>query len=406
VSLRIGAVVLLAVTLSSSPPSATGEEAESKALAAIEGRVTDASGKPVLGAHVDFGRSGAFDPFGPDQVSGPVKTAADGSFRITPRASSMSREYTLLRVRAEGYIAQLTRVRVDHRGLWWRRIPGPGGPEPDPETEYTDGPIAIELRAMKALFAGRVLDAETRAPVAGVRCVVSNDEAVTDGEGHFQIPLAAGGFRVWLSTGSYSKSTWVNTADGNVERALLLHRGRRTLKVRVVDSEGRPVDSPELAVAAEEDGNIEARRTGNAEGLVELSGLSAGPFAFVAHSLSHGFGVRRGVTPGVEPTTITLVPGVPLRLRVTDENGLPLVRRRLKCSLVRIGDCVVDPQWPVAAGGATYLNDTYTDKNGNADLVVPSDRFALDILSDRLESGRLAHDASKDGSETAVALGW
>jgi hypothetical protein len=206
--------------------------------------------------------------------------------------------------------------------------------------------------------------------------------------------------------GSYSKSTWVNTVDGNVAKTLLLHRGRRTLKVRVVDSEGRPVDSPELAVAAEDDGNIEARRTGNAEGLVELSGLSSGPFALVAHSLPHGFGVRRGVTPGGEPTTITLVPGVPLRLRVIDEAGLPLFRRRLRCSLMRIDDCVLDPQWPVAAGGVTYSNDVYTDKNGNTDLIVPSGRFELDIESDRLESGRLSHDASKDGSETTVALGW
>jgi len=39
-------------------------------------------------------------------------------------------------------------------------------------------------------------------------------------------------------------------------------------------------------------------------------------------------------------------------------------------------------------------------------LLVPSGRFELDIESDRLESGRLAHDASKDGSETVIALGW
>jgi hypothetical protein len=112
------------------------------------------------------------------------------------------------------------------------------------------------------------------------------------------------------------------------------------------------------------------------------------------------------VTPGGEPTTITLAPGVQLRLRVTDEAGLPLLRRRLKCSVVRIDDLVIDPQWPVAAGGATYVNDVHTDKNGNAELTIPSGRIELDILSDRLESGRLAHDTSKDGNETVIALGW
>jgi len=73
---------------------------------------------------------------------------------------------------------------------------------------------------------------------------------------------------------------------------------------------------------------------------------------------------------------------------------------------MRIDDCVLDPQWPVAAGGVTYSNDIYTDKNGNTDLIVPSGRFELDIESDRLESGRLSHDASKDGSDTVIALGW
>jgi hypothetical protein len=121
-----------------------------------------------------------------------------------------------------------------------------------------------------------------------VRVVVSDDEAITDGEGRFRIPRANAGSRVWLTTGGYSKWTWVDTINGSVDRTLVLQRGPRTLKVRVVDSAGETVASPGLDVAAEDDGNIEARRTGNAEGIVELSGLSSGPFALLAHSLPQG----------------------------------------------------------------------------------------------------------------------
>jgi hypothetical protein len=399
VNVRIGAVVFFSASLVSA--SVAAEEPSSGI--AIEGHVIDATGKPVANALVDEAIHGYFHSVRVDDISRPVRTDENGSFRIVPRVSSMHGDSTTLRVRAQGCVAQQLSVRVDGNALRWRVLSGPG----TRATEETDRPIVVTLSAMRALLRGTIIDAEARAPVEGVRVLAGQDEALTDEQGRFRIPLPAGSYPVWLVTPDYSNDVaWVEIADADVEQTFVLRSGRRTLKVRVVDPKGRPVASPRVVLAAGDDGNIEAEREGDADGTVEFDRLSAGAYTAFGYSLVHGFAVQRDLTPDGEPTTMTLSPGVLLKLRVTDEVGLPLVRRRLMCSLVRINEWTLDrPQSDgFLRGHLLYADGIQTDKYGNVELMVPSGRIELDVAGSS-GYGRLALDTAKDGDQAIIALG-
>jgi RNA polymerase sigma factor (sigma-70 family) len=236
----------------------------------------------------------------------------------------------------------------------------PGNDDPVPP-EYT-----LRVGRSAGTVGGRVED-ESGRPVAGAEVLITVGAmmgesaqretprerpgapseklpvARTDAEGRWAasvVPRGAVDFSLAVRHPGYAEaeSGWVGAAgpasrlpDAGEDLASLVGAGRwvsvlkpaRTLAGRLLDGAGRPVAGARLA--HEPYSNERREEVTDADGAFAFAGLPERPFSFVA--LAAGFApvlVERTPRAGEPPLLISLRPAATLRMRVVDEQGLPV----------------------------------------------------------------------------------
>ncbi|MBM3784040.1 MAG: hypothetical protein FJW30_06745 [Acidobacteria bacterium] len=147
---------------------------------------------------------------------------------------------------------------------------------------------------------GRVLDARTNAPLAGVRVVARKLDAPetkashgtrTNEEGVYLFPaLEAGGYVLHFERAGYIKSNSqfalrkirVVTGETSKEAEFLLFE-QSVLLGRVLDSDGDPVDKAEVTVTAWNRNGYALRTQTDDEGRFRAAGLIGGPYLVAAN---------------------------------------------------------------------------------------------------------------------------
>jgi protocatechuate 3,4-dioxygenase beta subunit len=269
-------------------------------------RLTERTGEPVAGALVEV----ADRPFG--------RTDAQGRIRLPLAADAAAR---LRLLSADGRQASLL----------LKALP-PGAPE---------HPLTL---AEPLVLAGRVIDAESRAPVPGALVWASADPGAfvrADGEGRFRLTLptrrrpeleiAAAGF---LPRKAALSGAQVASRRGSTF-ALARAAG---LRGKVVDPQGRPLPGAAVAAVAERalggrafaaSDPVTERAFSGPQGQFELRLLHPGQGYEVRASRPGAFPAAGRVTagdPAAQPRALTLVlaPARPVRGKVQDPAGKPI----------------------------------------------------------------------------------
>ena len=269
--------------------------------AVVRGSVRGADGRPVADALVLVGTAFAMQwtlpdgAYGTDPAPTLARTDEGGAFvmdALPPRATAVT-------VRARGHAG----YRATH--------------------SFEVGENVLEIRlSPAAVLAGRVVDAKGR-PAAGA--VVESADAPrqdstwwwmvrTDADGQFRIEDLPGAdqrpsptqFRV-----SHDAGTATFTRHPGVEKieVALVPRREGTVRVRVVDEEGRPVEGQEVVAGRPDDLNPPWRGRTDADGKVALT-LPEGATVSVALTdlegdLRQWFAEVRHVRAGPDEVTIT-----------------------------------------------------------------------------------------------------
>ena len=283
---------------------------------AIEGIVTDGSGRPLSAAVVGFGRSpevaGTLSLATVAWPTGETRTGSDGTFRI---GGLGNRDLIDLVVTLPGYAtAERLRVSVDH----------------------AESPVYVQIPLTPAVeLRGRVVDEASGEGLGGVpvhlldaaeRRQLALEQ--TDSEGRFSLsglPSARGVLKVEAFgyealRRELRPDEWPQGAGGD-GLLLTLRRGRAVVRGTVI-SGGSPVVGAEVQISTRE------RATTDSEGRFELTGLPAGrsmvscwpPGAVAAQPVMWLRDVRPGLNEFELDLTAVLVEG-----RVEDTFGLPVV---------------------------------------------------------------------------------
>jgi protocatechuate 3,4-dioxygenase beta subunit len=287
----------------SAPPAALSTPAEGKWQ---DVRLTERTGEPVAGALVEV----ADRPFG--------RTDTQGRIRLPVAAGGAAR---LRLLSADGRQASLL-----------LKAPPPGAPE---------RPLTL---AEPLVLAGRVIDAESRAPVPGALVWASADPGAfvrADGEGRFRLTLptrrrpeleiAAAGF---LSRKAALSGAQLASRRGSTF-ALARAAG---LRGKVVDPQGRPLPGAAVVAVAERalgerafapSDPVTERALSGPQGQFELRLLHPGQGYEVRASRPGAFPAAGRVTagdPAAQPCALTLVlaPARPVRGKVQDPAGRPI----------------------------------------------------------------------------------
>ena len=335
----------------------------------LEGQVVDAQLDPVAEAAVTISTN-------PVRI---VRSGADGTFHFD---DLIGRRYTLV-------------ARSDA---------GAGGPVTVHLTDRSE-PVIVRLAAA-ATVEVTVLDAESRAPVAGATVEIRGlliDSATTDAAGIALIrSTPAGRYRLaaWSAEHAPTHSRiFVANSSARQREQLTLRRGA-AVSGRVVTSAGAPVDRAQVVYASASDWanrgdpRHDAVTTG-ADGSFRFPALAAGTFRFNASHQSLAPGESEPITldgtserSGVE---IRLEEGAHISGRVVtaDGEGAPLATVRLSA---RSGG----PRF--RRGGA---RQTFADDDGYFE-VAALPRKAIDVVAMK-ESAATSETRTIDLTETAHA---
>lgn len=282
---------------------------------AIEGVVTDGSGRPLSAAAVGFGRSpdvtGALSLATVAWPTGEIRTDSDGGFRIGGLGDG---DLIDLVVTLSGYAtAERLRVAVDQ----------------------AESPVFVQIPLARAVdLGGRVVDESSGEGIEGVS-VLLLDAAErrqlalkrTDSEGRFSLSgLASSGGVLKVEAFGYEAlrhalrpDDWPHSTDGD-GLLLTLRRGRAVVRGIVISS-GSPVVGAEVQISTRE------RATTGSDGRFELTGLPSGrsmvscwrPGAVTGEPIMWLRDVRPGLNEFVLDLTAVLVEG-----RVEDTFGQPV----------------------------------------------------------------------------------
>jgi protocatechuate 3,4-dioxygenase beta subunit len=217
-------------------------------LQVLTGRVV-ADDEPAPGATVELAGSGVWPPIH-------TQTDAQGRFRFTGLREGI---YELRARRGRWVSAPAPAVDLLGSGLG----SGLGSKSPPP--------VVLTLLEGTVLR-GRVVDAQTRKPLGGVRVTAGRDllavnprMAQTSGDGSFVLePLLPGEYRLTLSRDEYlpERGVPVTVLPGeNPPVDLALHRGG-VLSGTVIDDTGRPVVGARIEVVGRARGSYIADRSG------------------------------------------------------------------------------------------------------------------------------------------------
>jgi RNA polymerase sigma-70 factor (ECF subfamily) len=365
----------------------------------LHGRVVSADGEPVAGARLravlrPWERANTLADFPPDPGPDTI-SAADGSFRLPLRRGAL----VDLRAQASGY-AEITLARlqagecvrvvlapaartvvrvVDSRGqpvasalVVLARYADGGGPRieqkkatgRDGRAAFDGLPVGVALHASAThadhgtslgarklvagdeiefalnegrVIQGRIVDAETQAPVADARVGMNwplTPETRTDGAGRYRLNGWIAGRNVYhaihvLASG-YPRAVVRVTNETTIDFAL---EHGDFVTGRAVDEQGRPIAGARVAVIGDDDWVLSmAHGRTDSAGTFRLGPLSRKmPHGVIVMAEGHGrtlAGIRpRAEKPGtIELGDVSLPRGRSIEGRVVDARGQPVAR--------------------------------------------------------------------------------
>lgn len=322
---------------------------------AIEGRVTDARGRPLEGAEIGvFPTERERTPgwmFGVGTSSDPLRTEPDGSFRVEK-----------LR-RGDRFD-----LKARHPGYLDTSLPGVTAP--------TEEPVRIEMKVAHTL-SGQIVNPEGE-PIPEAQVTRVEESAIGRGRSSFQLGTtdAEGRFRVTgLPSGTVDLAV---TAEGYAHRRLkaiqipetgepeelriVLDRGA-VLEVRLMDADGRPVSGAMVHASPESRPNLEEDegplwphslfQRSDSQGRCRIQAPAPGIYKVHASKETRSATERVEVGPGVTPVELRFPPGVEVSGRVLTPEGSPAVGARVLFR--QEDDGRGGPSAPVGADGAFLI---------------------------------------------------
>lgn len=266
---------------------------------------------------------------------------------------------------------------------------------PDAETFQLD----FDLPASG--ITGRVLASDTQRPLerSEVAAVATDGDvfrARPDAAGRFDLSLSPGSYRLTVKAPGYvnDESPLEVAPSDTLERSFELVRGS-VLKVRVVDSDGRPVFAPRVA-AFSPDGRTARGAQGGPDGVTSIDGLAAGEYNLFAISEAKGFGLAHGIAPGPDTTSISLSLPSKLRLRVLGADGRPHANQGVGVRLVKWGGTLVGVR-----GIEAHLKLQTTDGDGMVEVPLPVGEVDLDVETGDLAQRAELHLTTRPGPQEA-----
>ena len=289
-------------------------------------------------------------------------------------------------------------------------LPGSEWIEVHPEAGKT---ITQDVNLLaKAWFRGRVLDALTRAPIAGAELAtiwIMHNTVATDAGGNFTLPLDGGSDgEIYVRAPGYGfrgvpqpESTRASGAEG---LEILLEPARK-VRGRVLDSQGQPIAGAYVAACGSEYGAVQRHdwvaSTTNAEGRFEIADLRPD----MRHSLfvrAQGFGSAVYEFPASETSEalvqlrdLVLRPAGSISGTVVDENDRPLP----DLAVILRGTNADRGLWN--ARGESFLDNYVGERQGRTD-----DRgaFTFDELAAGNYQVELHRDSHQVTGKEAIAL--
>jgi RNA polymerase sigma factor (sigma-70 family) len=348
--------------------------------AAIEGRVTQGESKqPVANARVRCFLRGNDSPDGARFEQASV-TDANGNYRI----DTLPPGILFLEASATG-------------------LPMSDWIEVHPEAGKT---ITQDVSLVaEAWFRGHVLDALTRAPIAGAELGtiwVLRNTVRTDAAGAFSLPLDKGSDgQIYVRAAGYgfrNAAQPAKTHASGAEGIEILLEPARSASGRVIDEQGRPIAGAYVAGCGTDFGEVQRHdwvgTTTDAQGRYTLADLRPD----LQHSLfvrAQGFGSSVYEFPATEKTQarleladVVLRAAGSIRGRVVDENSKPLP----DLGVLLRGVNADRGQWD-ARGGA-FLDNYVGSRQGRTD-----DRGAFTF--DELAAGEYVVELRRDGHQAA-----
>jgi beta-lactamase regulating signal transducer with metallopeptidase domain/protocatechuate 3,4-dioxygenase beta subunit len=339
----------------------------------VHGRIAR-SGVPLADAQIALSRSGVLTRYlgpGIEQISLPE--------RLRARADS------------EGRYEMIVPVAGRYRVTVWsgsdvslpealRTI------EVTPKDEQT-----FDVEFAEVALRGRVLDDITGRPVAEASVGGSR----TDSDGRFELRTAPGRQSLRVRAPSYAVTdTDVDVVDGGENQVTVRLRPGLTLTAHLADDKGQPVGSA-LVTAIAPDGRIIARGRSGDDGVARVEGLPASELTVAVSSPTKGLVVRRGVRPGPDPVTITIVPGTRVQLAVKDTQGRPMADQFLNLELTALDSMKVS---------LPFLGLLRTDARGVVEAIVPNGSIDLQVRRVQGDTGEVHIADAREGAVIAVTL--
>jgi protocatechuate 3,4-dioxygenase beta subunit len=256
--------------------------------------------------------------------------------------------------------------------------PGRNVEVPDADT------YALDLDFSGVTVAGVVVDKDTEAPVTDANVLAVPKDAktgsrggsgATGADGHFQLELDPGDYRVTARAERYGSTTVdVSVSSGGApDVRLALSRGFG-ISGRIVDALGRPMGALSVTAASSDVGAAGswASSTSLPDGSFEITGLDARPYNLLAASELGSFAVQPGVAPGDKDVLLTLKRGGRVRVHAVGPGDVPV--EGLFASVTRVSGARVS-----GLGGFAR-----TDAQGMVELVVPQGVIEISSANDQL----------------------
>jgi protocatechuate 3,4-dioxygenase beta subunit len=286
----------------------------------IEGRVTDPRGVPLPDVDVSLNTQITLFTMGPDNQDSPAQaqTGPEGRFRFDDLRRGAKFE---LRVERQGYVPASVRVDVPApESLAIKLKPG------RTLTGRVTGPAGEPVR--NAILSLRE-ETNLRLPEGLPKIDGWRHLGATDEEGKFRaegVPPGTADLSIFAPGYRSKQPPGIPVPeDRDVEGLEIALEKASALEIRVLDSQGKPVDGAWIEVQRTDSPTSERRGRTDAEGRCLLDGIEPGRYEVSARSEEQGQArTTLDATAGVTARELVLAKGVEVSGRVSDESGEPV----------------------------------------------------------------------------------